>query len=166
MASTNTRAATTLIAALAFASLTGCRTVSGMRSADLTEGVQHSFAADYGEVTQAALLAVESLNFRLEAVEQLDPDTWHVIASSGASLFSWGELVRISVRRYLGRPVSVWVLTRRKVITNITANDDYSLDVLVRMDTRLRRRWPPPPPPPPAVAPPAVAPAPSPSPTS
>jgi hypothetical protein len=141
-------AAMAMLALVGSASLTGCRTVDGMRSAPLNEGVQRSYYGEYYDVTRAAYQAVESLGLTVDEVKQIDPATWHVIANSGVSAFSWGELVRVSVQGHPGMPVAVWVLTRRKVVTNITAKDDYSPDVFQRMDFTLRlqrsRAAPPP----------------------
>jgi hypothetical protein len=134
------RAAMAMVALMASASLTGCRTVDGMRTAPLNEGVARSYAADYGDVTRAAYQAVQSLGLTVEEVRQIDPATWHVIATAGPSAFSWGELVRVSVQRLPAMPVAVWVLTRRRVVTNITAKDDYSPDIFQRMDFTLSLR--------------------------
>jgi hypothetical protein len=101
-----------------------------------------SYNADYQDVTRAAQDAVRSIGLTVEEVGQLDAATWRVIATAGASAFSWGELVRVSVRRYQAPPVSVWVLTRRRLATNITAKDDYSPEVFERMDSALRSRRP------------------------
>jgi hypothetical protein len=137
----------TLAAAVVLATLGlgGCRTVSGMRSAPLTEGVRRSYDADYNDVTRAAQDAVGAIGLSVEEVAQVDPNTWRVIAVAGVSAFSWGELVRVSVQRRPTTPttpVDVWVLTRRRLATNITAKDDYSPDVFQRMDFALRRRQP------------------------
>ena|ERR1022692_4652163 len=135
-------AALAMVALVASASLTGCRTVDGMRSAPVNEGVARSYAADYTDVTRAAYQAVQSLGLSVEEVKQIDPATWHVIATAGMSAFSWGELVRVSVQRQPAMPVAVWVLTRRRLATNFTAKDDYSPEIFQRMDFTLRLRPP------------------------
>jgi hypothetical protein len=129
-----------MVALVASASLIGCRTVEGMRTAPVNEGVLRSYAADYYEVTRAAYEAVQSIGLTVDEVAQVDPATWRVIATAGVTAFSWGELVRVSVQRRPGMPVAVWVLTRRRLVTNITAKDDYSPDVFQRMDFTLRLR--------------------------
>jgi len=127
---------------VAAVALTGCRTVSGMRDAPVNEGVLRSYNADYPDVTRAAYEAVRSIGLTVEEVAQLDAATWRVIATAGASAFSWGELVRVSVQQQQARPVAVWVLTRRRLATNITAKDDYSPEVFGRMDSALLSRRP------------------------
>ena len=129
-----------------------------MRAAPVNEGVPRSYAGDYHEVTRAAYEAVQSLGLHVEEVRQISPVTWHVIATSGASAFSWGELVRVSVQRHPTSHVAVWVLTRRRLATNITAKDDYSPEIFQRMDLTLSLRRPPPGPS--AWAPTVVVPAP------
>jgi hypothetical protein len=131
-----------MVALVASASLTGCRTVEGMRTAPVNEGVLRSYNADYDDVTRAAYEAVQSIGLTVDEVAQVDPATWHVIATAGVTAFSWGELVRVSVQRHPGMPAAVWVLTRRRLVTNITAKDDYSPDVFQRMDFTLRVRRP------------------------
>jgi hypothetical protein len=133
-------------AVLAMTGLVGCGTVSGMRSAPLTDGVRRSYDADYPEVTRAAQQAVTAIGLSVEEVTEVDPNTWRVIGIAGPSAFSWGELVRVSVHRRQATPVDVWVLTRRRLATNVTAKDDYSPDVFRVMDVALRRRqpWTPP----------------------
>lgn len=92
-------------------------------------------------MTRAASDAVASIGLTVEEVAEVDADMWHVIATAGVSGFSWGELVRVSVQRHQGRPVDVWVLTRRRLATNITAKGDDSPDVFIRMNFALRRPW-------------------------
>lgn len=135
---------TAAVTFLALADLAGCSTVAGIRAAPLSEGVRRSYNADYYEVTRAAYDAVNSIGLRIEEVTQIDPDTWRVIGLADVSAFSWGELVRVSVQRHQAMPVNVWVLTRRRLATNITAKGDYSPDVFHRMDFALRPRWTPP----------------------
>ena len=50
--------------------------------------------------------------------------------------------MRVSVQRGPATPVSVWVLTRRRLATNITAKDDYSPEVFQKMDFTLSLRRP------------------------
>jgi hypothetical protein len=120
--------------------LTGCRTVSGMRDAPVNEGVLRTYNADYQDVTRAADEAVRSIGLTVEEVGQVDAATWRVIATAGVSAFSWGELVRVSVQQHQSRPVAVWVLTRRRLATNVTAKGDYSPEVFSKMDSALRNR--------------------------
>jgi hypothetical protein len=128
---------------LAAIAVSGCRTVSGTRDVPLNEGVLRSYNADYRDVTSAADYAVRSIGLTVEEAGQVDAATWRVIASAGASAFSWGELVRVSVQQQRQGPsVAVWVLTRRRLATNITAKDDYSPEVFRRMDAALRSRRP------------------------
>ncbi len=131
-----------MLALVASASLTGCRTVDGMRTAPVNEGVPRRYVADYTDVTRAAYEAVQSLGLTVEEVKQIDPATWHVIATAGVSAFSWGELVRVSVQRNPVTPAMVWVLTRRRLVTNFTAKDDYSPDIFQKMDFTLSLRRP------------------------
>ena len=127
-----------MLALAASAFLTGCNTVGGMRTAPVNEGALYSYAADYSDVTRAAYQAVQSLGLTIEEVKQIDPTTWHVIATAGMSFFSWGELVRVSVQRRSAMPVAVWILNRRRLVVNVTAKDDYALDILQRMNFTLR----------------------------
>lgn len=109
------------------------------------EGAALSYNADFGEVTRAAYQAVESIGLTVEEVAQLDPDTWYVIATGSTSVFSWGELVRVTVQRHGTTPVDVWILTRRRLALNVLATGDHSPEVIQRMNLVLRRRTPPPP---------------------
>jgi len=136
----NARAAALAMTAATFLGVAGCRTVSDLRTAALTEGAQRNFADDYDEVTRASVAAVKSLDLTIEEVTQVDKNTWHVLATAGVSAFSWGELVRVSVRRQPARDVSVWVLTLRRLAVNVTAKDDYSPEVFRLMDSNLRSR--------------------------
>ena len=133
-------AAIAILALVGAAALTGCGTVEAMRTAPVNEGVPRPYAGDYYEVTRAAYEAVQALGLHVEEVRQISPVTWHVIATSGASAFSWGELVRVSVQRRPTSHVAVWVLTRRRLATNFTARDDYSPEIFQRMDFTLSLR--------------------------
>ena len=61
-----------------------------------------------------------------------------IVEKKGASAFSWGELERDVDERTSSEKVSVRVLTKRKLATNVTAKGDYSDTIFSNIELQLR----------------------------
>lgn len=116
--------------ALVCVSITACATTGGIRNEPLDAGTSRSYAAPLNRVVTATREAVAQAGLQIDDVSHPSDSTWVVIGKRGIGIFSYGELVRAVVRPAgTGRTI-VYVLTRRRVATDITAKGDYSHAVL------------------------------------
>ena len=100
--------------------------MGGLKSEPLDAGVARTFVAPYEKVLQAARDATFGAGLSIEGSEQIDSTTTVMIAKRGASGWTWGELVRVVVQQGDSGGVTVRVLGKRKLATNVTARDNYS----------------------------------------
>ena len=133
----------TRVVALGFAPVAvvfviGCATTGGMRSEPLDVGVVREFNRDYATVLQAARSAVTSVGLAIDSDEDLDDSTAMIVAKRGFHGWSWGELVRIVVKRSANDRTTVSVFSRRRLVTNILAKGDYSDMIFSNMELGLR----------------------------
>jgi hypothetical protein len=82
------------------------------------------------------------------AIKERAGDT--IVADTEISLFSYGEVVRVTMRESSAGCV-VAVLTKRKLATNVTARDTYAADIFARIDAALSAVPASSPPPPPTI---------------
>lgn len=130
--------ATLLMSALA--GLIGCATVAGIESEPLTAGQVRAFDAPLPRVVNATRAALLGANLEVQSLRQLDSLTWQFVAKRTAQTFTWGELVRVVVQSN-GARTSVYVVTQRRMATNITARGDWSEQIFAQIaaDLQLNR---------------------------
>ena len=111
----------------------GCASAWSMRQVSPLQGVPFEFDASFAETCDAARVALMVLG--LEVVDEYAPTeaTWAVVGSSGMSMTSYGEFVRITVEELSEGRCVARVYTKVKVATNVFAKNDYSADVLAGM---------------------------------
>jgi hypothetical protein len=115
-----------------------CATTSGIRSAPVEQGVSRTFQRDLTATLKAAQQSVVDVGLAVEEASEVKPGMWLIIAKKGASLASWGELVRVVVEETAPEVTQVRVLTQRRVATNVAAKGDYSSSILSNLDLKLR----------------------------
>ena len=120
--------------------LTACATAGAVRSQPLDAGEAKFYADSLPTVVEATRQAVLSAGLGMKTTSQPDASTWMFIASSGISLFGYGELVRVAVHQTEEGAVAVRVFTLRKRATNITANEDWSGPIFEPLDSILQQR--------------------------
>jgi len=104
----------------------------------LDVGVLREFNGDYTTVLRATRNAVASAGLAVDSYEEVNDSTAMIVAKKGNSAWSWGELVRVVVQKSASDRVSVRVLSRRKMATNITAKGDYSNTIFSNIELALR----------------------------
>lgn len=127
------------VALLAICFVLSCSSASGIKEKPLSEGVTRSYSAAFGDVLKAAQQATVEAGLKIEEIYKVDESTWVIIAKTGTSAFSWGELVRIVVQKQeSGSDTIVRVITKRKLATNVTAKGDYSDAILGTIELKLQ----------------------------
>src|SRR3989441_8073951 len=125
-------------AVLVLTLLAACASAGGMRAEPLDVGVLREFNGDYTTVLRATRNAVASAGLAVDSYEEVNDSTAMIVAKKGNSAWSWGELVRVVVQKSASDRVSVRVLSRRKMATNITAKGDYSNTIFSNIELALR----------------------------
>ena len=109
-----------------------------MRTEPLDRGVSRESSGDYPPVVKAAQTAITSAGLAVDSFDQPNDATAVIIAKKGPSAFSWGELVRVVVTSAGPEKTSIWVLSKRRLATNVTAKGDYSTNIFENIALTLK----------------------------
>jgi hypothetical protein len=109
-----------------------------MRNQPIEAGASRVYQAPLESVVAATRAAMVGTGLDFVEASQVDPKTWMLIAKKGASLWSWGEKVRVVAQETEPNRVAVRILTKRAVSINITAKGDYSQALFNQIDLELK----------------------------
>jgi len=127
-----------LLAALAGATTaSGCNTVSSVQGVAPDAGLHAQLAASLPEVQTATLQALESTELGVQRTVWEGDSAWAVVASEGMTLWSYGEIVRIRAVRTDSATTDLWLVSQRRLETNVTAKD-WTETLLVDIQGALR----------------------------
>jgi hypothetical protein len=114
--------------------LTGC---TSLNTAAIAQGLggQVIYKASFDEVWAAVPEVIT--NVRLQYVS-VSNDKHMFLAKHGISGWSWGENVAIFVGKIEGGKTSVEVVTKRELVTNITAQD-WDGPIFIQLDRKFKR---------------------------
>ena len=112
-----------LIAGACTALVTACASVQGVRSQPHDAGEVRFYAAPFGDVVAATRTTVLALDIHVQDTTTVDSTTWMLLGTKGLSLTSYGEVVRVIVHQTADGPVTVRVVSKRRLATNITARN-------------------------------------------
>ena len=128
-----------LIGLFAITGLLGCASTGSMRSEPLDAGAVREFSGDYAVILRAARDAIVAAGLAIDSFDEVNETTAMIIAKKGASLFSWGELVRVVVvQQSPSGPTQIRVVSDRKLSTNVTAKGDYADTIFSNVALALR----------------------------
>jgi uncharacterized lipoprotein len=114
--------------------LTGCTTVNTAADAK-GSGEQVVYKAPFEAVWTATPTVITNVGLRLVSTN----DEKHVfLAKHGISGWSWGENVAIFVEKVETNKTSVEVVTKRKLVTNITAQE-WDEPIFIQLDRMFKR---------------------------
>jgi hypothetical protein len=114
--------------------LAGCTTVNTAAKAE-GSGEQDVYEASFDEVWAAMPEVIAKVGLHYVSVNK---DKHVFLARHGISAWSWGENVAIFVEKVDSEKTSVEVVTKRKLITNFTAQD-WGEPIFIELDNRFRR---------------------------
>jgi len=117
--------------------LAACATMGGLRDQPLTAGVPRVFPAPLDRTVEAARQAMSGAGIDLREQWHPSPDSWMLLGEKGMSLWSYGELVRVVAQRTDSAQTGVYVITQRRLATNIVAEEDWSVALFDRMAATL-----------------------------
>jgi hypothetical protein len=114
--------------------LTGCTTVNTAANAQ-GSGEKVIYKASFDEVWEVMPAIISGVGLELVSANQEQ----HVfLAKNGISTWSWGENVAIFVGKVETNRTCVEVITKRKLVTNITAQE-WDAPIFTRLDEIYKR---------------------------
>ncbi|MDB5301390.1 MAG: hypothetical protein JWO87_3053 [Phycisphaerales bacterium] len=124
-----------IVILLALLLCAGCATVQGVANKPLSDGATHVFSSDLPTTLADTRRAMQDIGLKI--MEDKPIEGGHMlVGESGASGWSWGEIVRAIVQP-AKRGTSVRVVTERALATNVTAKMDYADEIFTKIGQRL-----------------------------
>ena len=109
--------------------LLGCASTSTVANAPAESAISVDITKPCAAVQEVLEPALIDLGFEIDSVEDLDACGRTIIAKKGMSAFSWGELVRVTLREKDSQSSALEIVTQRRLSTNITADGDWSPEI-------------------------------------
>lgn len=116
----------------------GCvATKSGMKEKPEGVGVSKTFNYGYKEVSKAARVAIVNSGLAIEESSQPSPGKLVLIAKKDGGRFSYGELVRVTVKKASEQQTLVEIYTKRRLSLNVVAKGDWSDTIFSNIELEL-----------------------------
>ena len=116
----------------AFSLISGCTTLADTRNAEGT-GVKQVYSKEYDQVWKASISALNSLGLAIASENKSDG---YILAQRGMTAFSYGENIAVFVKRRGDKQVTVEVVSKKAMTTNVFA-PDWIGDIFNRISTQL-----------------------------
>lgn len=107
--------------------------MTGVEKEPLDLGQGRLFQAPLQRTAEATRTAFMALQLGIKSETRVDSLTWMVIATSDATPFSYGEIVRAVITGRTDSTSEVRVFTRKRMATNLFARGDWSKQVFQEM---------------------------------
>ena len=114
-----------------------CASANTVHDAPPDQGYSRHYAAPFNHVVGAASAALPEAGFSVERQERPDSATAVLIGHKGMNLVSDGSYVRVMVLASADSTVTVRVLTKKAVATNVMARGNYSGTLFTLIDKYL-----------------------------
>ncbi|HEY7634875.1 MAG TPA: hypothetical protein VH763_05000 [Gemmatimonadales bacterium] len=121
-----------------FVALGACSTMGGMRVEPIDKGNYRTYRAPLAKVLAASRTAMAGAGISVEEAQEIEPGVWMILGKKGMSTFSYGELIRVVVRKQDGGQVMVNVLSKRRGKLNVFAKGDYSQSIHDQIALQLK----------------------------
>lgn len=118
--------------------LGGCATRSSMLNAPPDAGHSQTYNSEYKTLVKAARDAVVASGLAIDNASEVGNNTFVIVGKKDASVWSWGELVRVTVQGASESETTVRVYTKRRLATNVTARGDWADTVFSNIALQLR----------------------------
>jgi hypothetical protein len=113
------------------------KSMDDLRNAPADAGELQEFQGAYEPVLKATQDAIAKAGLTIKDTNRPDQTECVILAERGFTAFSWGELVRVTVKALDPDTTSVRVLTMRRLKMNITAKGDFSKAIFDGIDSVL-----------------------------
>jgi hypothetical protein len=118
--------------------LSACASMGGMRTEPIDKGNFRTYRAPLAKVVAASHQAMVGTGISVQEAQELEPGVWMILGKKGMSAFSYGELIRVVVRKQDRGQVVVNVISKRRGTFNIFAKGDYSQAILDQVTMQLK----------------------------
>ena len=125
----STRHLTAAIVISAMLVSAGCATVESTAAAPADKAKSFTIPFACASARNALQPALSELKFEVKTTHDSGDCDRDVVATKGISAFSWGELVRVTLRESDANSTILAVTTKRRDAINITAKGDWSQEV-------------------------------------
>ena len=127
-----------LVSVIGIMCIGGCATRTSMLETSLDAGRSQTFSADYDRVITASRDALTSSGLDIDDATEIDDRTFVILAQKGASMSSYGELVRVAVQGVSESETEVKVYTKRRLATSVFTRGDWADTVFANIALQLR----------------------------
>ena len=127
-----------LVSVIGIMCIGGCATRTSMLETSLDAGRSQTFSADYDRVITASRDALSSSGLDIDDATEIDDRTFVILAQKGASMSSYGELVRVAVQGVSESETEVKVYTKRRLATSVFTRGDWADTVFANIALQLR----------------------------
>ena len=125
----NRRHLTAAVSTSAMLVTAGCATVESTAAAPTEQAKSFTIPIACASAREALQPALSDLKFEVKTTHDSGDCDRDVVAAKGISAFSWGELVRVTLREGDANSTILAVTTKRRDAINITAKGDWSQEV-------------------------------------
>ena len=127
-----------LVSVIGIICIGGCATRTAMLEAPLDAGHSQTFSADYDRVIRASRDALTTSGLDIDDATEIDNRTFVILAQKGASMSSYGELVRVAVQGVSESETEVKVYTKRRLATSVFTRGNWADTVFANIALQLR----------------------------
>ena len=127
-----------LVSVIGIICIGGCATRTAMLEAPLDAGHSQTFSADYDRVIRASRDALTTSGLDIDDATEIDNRTFVILAQKGASMSSYGELVRVAVQGVSESETEVKVYTKRRLATSVFTRGNWANTVFANIALQLR----------------------------
>ena len=115
----------------------GQKKLSKVKNAPLHAGEARTFDSPYKTTIKYARNACTESGLILESTEEIDEDTYMILAKAKVSAFSWGEIVRVVIQRKSNAKTVIRVYTKKRIGLNVAAKGNYSNTIFTNIESKL-----------------------------
>lgn len=108
-----------------------------VKNAPLHAGEARTFESPYKATIKYARSACTESGLVLESTEEIDEDTYMILAKAKVSAFSWGEIVRVVIEKKSESKSVVRVYTKKRVGLNVAAKGNYSNTIFSNVESKV-----------------------------
>ncbi len=117
--------------------LASCSTTQSIRNVSLTNGNERTFNREMSIVLPALRQALVEEQMTIAYDSTVDEKTHMIVSETPPNGFSWGEVIRVVAVKRSDNKTTLYIITERKMATNIFANGDYSTNLFFKIEQKL-----------------------------
>jgi len=109
-----------------------------MRAQETYSGIERRFTVSHEQALKASQQVLTQMGLKVRDTYRIDDSASAIIAYQEMNAVSCGVLVRVVVQSLSESETAVRIITRRKIATNIFAENDFSQPFFWNLQGKLR----------------------------